>query len=359
MNEYTSTYGRGEQDMAGPMTSELAGGELREARTRWLSDRLEPDVDRWRRSQFNLMLEELAQKALDESVRLGESVAQMRDRIEDAYDLLCNVRSALSPTDWYALKDADEEEKKAEDARRQIVWYRKDPQRAMAEGYDSAHLVKYDPAELHEHVATYLERPWLGRTMLEWALVDAMMYREISQYADALKRDFLPGKRDIIGRSEAYEAARGELAKMSKAILKQQLEKAAWKLGLLVVGPPALALYLLMEASYQELGSGLGVAWFFLFAAWVAYRVCRFLYHKVTKREDPREKAWRLWNGMAGVYKLTEGPVINPVHLRDALLRTRDQGAVWDGPLYAMVDRIVARDPSAWVISERYAYRSA
>lgn len=90
---------------------------------------------------------------------------------------------------------------------------------------------------------------------------------------------------------------------------------------------------------------------------WAVIKFCRWLYRRATGYQDPTTKILKLWHEMADVYKLTAGPVINPTMLRDALLKTRDAGAVWVAPLYVLVERIIARDASAWVISDRYAYK--
>ena len=64
-----------------------------------------------------------------------------------------------------------------------------------------------------------------------------------------------------------------------------------------------------------------------------------------------------LYAEMAQVYRQLEGPVINPTMLRDALHKSREKGAVWDAPVFPLIDRIVARDPSVWTISEDLLFR--
>jgi hypothetical protein len=54
---------------------------------------------------------------------------------------------------------------------------------------------------------------------------------------------------------------------------------------------------------------------------------------------------------MCDVYELLQGPVINPAVLRDAILKSKDAGAVWDGSVYALIDRIIACDPAVWIAS--------
>jgi hypothetical protein len=56
----------------------------------------------------------------------------------------------------------------------------------------------------------------------------------------------------------------------------------------------------------------------------------------------------KLWDKMYEVWRMLEGPVINPTMLRDQQMKTREAGAVWDPPIYALIDRAIARDPTAW-----------
>jgi hypothetical protein len=53
----------------------------------------------------------------------------------------------------------------------------------------------------------------------------------------------------------------------------------------------------------------------------------------VTGKTHPRAKPFVLWDQMYEVWRLLEGPVINPTLVREMMVKTRDQGAVWDVPV--------------------------
>jgi hypothetical protein len=49
------------------------------------------------------------------------------------------------------------------------------------------------------------------------------------------------------------------------------------------------------------------------------------------------------------VWKLLEGPVINPTLVREMMVKARDQGAVWDAPTWSVIDRVSQYDRAVWI----------
>jgi hypothetical protein len=68
----------------------------------------------------------------------------------------------------------------------------------------------------------------------------------------------------------------------------------------------------------------------------------------VTGKTHPRAKPFVLWDQMYEVWRLLEGPVINPTLVREMMVKTRDQGAVWDVPVWSIIDRAIQHDPAVW-----------
>jgi hypothetical protein len=77
-----------------------------------------------------------------------------------------------------------------------------------------------------------------------------------------------------------------------------------------------------------------------------AIRFMRRLIGKV----DPRTHAFGVWDQMYDVWRLLEGPVVNPTLVREAMIKSRDQGAVWNNVSWSLVDRVIAIDPAVWVV---------
>ncbi len=53
---------------------------------------------------------------------------------------------------------------------------------------------------------------------------------------------------------------------------------------------------------------------------------------------------------MYDVWKQLEGPVVNPTLVREAMIKSRDKGAVWDTVSWSLIDRVIAIDPAVWVV---------
>jgi hypothetical protein len=58
----------------------------------------------------------------------------------------------------------------------------------------------------------------------------------------------------------------------------------------------------------------------------------------------------RRWNQMYRVWLLLEGPTVNPTLVREIMVKTRDQGAVWDMPVWSIIDRVIQHDPAVWTV---------
>ena len=65
---------------------------------------------------------------------------------------------------------------------------------------------------------------------------------------------------------------------------------------------------------------------------------------------DPTVKAKKLWEEMYRVWKLLEGPVVNPTVFKEALVNSKEAGAVWDMTTYSIIDKVIADDPAVWVV---------
>jgi hypothetical protein len=60
---------------------------------------------------------------------------------------------------------------------------------------------------------------------------------------------------------------------------------------------------------------------------------------------------------MHNAYRMLGGPVVDPTRVQRALDAAAEKGAVWDGAVYAVLNRVIARDPTAWVTDDSYSYR--
>ncbi len=185
---------------------------------------------------------------LAEHGRIGQAyVRPWRPTLSDARDDLWSTWHALAPDDAKNFKfDEDDSEEDSEDTSeekeeklridrmRHSIWYRRDPEAALSEGWTSRHYVGGEREGLVEQVAAYLERPWLRHPTLDWIFLGALLFLEICTFGEAIKRDIAPAKRDFLGLNPAYFKAKGNIEKMNTEYLKAGLRRLVNKFIVLV-----------------------------------------------------------------------------------------------------------------------------
>jgi hypothetical protein len=90
-----------------------------------------------------------------------------------------------------------------------------------------------------------------------------------------------------------------------------------------------------------------------IISGWLGPKFLRFIVrvcYALAGKTHPLAKAFALWNEMYEVWKLLQGPVVNPTLVREMMAKTRDEGAVWDTPAWSIADRVIQHDPAVWVI---------
>jgi hypothetical protein len=73
-------------------------------------------------------------------------------------------------------------------------------------------------------------------------------------------------------------------------------------------------------------------------------------------RKTPLEEKIELFELMHDAYRQLAGPVVDPTRAKRALEAAADKGAAWDGAVYAILNRVIARDPGAWVTDDSHSY---
>jgi hypothetical protein len=310
-------------------------------------------------SQINELVNQVAEKVLTYSQSIGEGEDAFRDRLSDAIDVIRSTKYILSPP----LRDRTGANSKLDDAKWETkqkqsehrVWYRRDLGRAFQEGWDFDQNEGFDRDELGGEIAKYLERPWMENRTLEWIFLDSLIFEETREFGDVIKRS-LPGRRNLIGLNWAYLEAGGNLDKMQLLQLRNTLIAKCLKLAF-YVGMPVVATWWAWTHGHEQQALFGGLAYAAILVLVIAFRTLRRLLQIGQPIEKtPQQRSAELYTQMCNVYELLKGPVINPSVLRESIMQARISGAVWNSPVYALIDRIVARDPAVWTISERYLY---
>lgn len=200
----------------GPTLSVREAAEYTKA---WMDGQFEPE-QRFEPNQKRWLMRQLANQALTETMRTDGDGNDFHDRLVQAYDLLHSTWLVVTPDKlkgWDRRGEPTEEERKAEGAAKRVLWKRRDPLKGYQEGLESPYQTDFSKDDFAHYVADYLARPWMRQPVLDWIFVDAFVTRELSVFGEEVKRQYMPGRRDMLGVfHHRYFDAKGNLAEMMK-----------------------------------------------------------------------------------------------------------------------------------------------
>lgn len=161
--------------------------------------------------------------------------------------------------------------------------------------------------------------------------------KALSAFGEQLKMRWLSGKHE-----PSYIKAQGNLGEMTKSHLYKVLKRwILWEVAF-----PIAAIWAAFHWNYDSLG--LGLAGIYLVATTVFIGI--WLVGRLKGKVHPRKRVFRLWYQMYEVWRRLEGPVVNPSLVREAMINSTNQGAVWDAVSWSLIDRVIATDSAVWVI---------
>jgi hypothetical protein len=338
-----------------PVTEQSAAKIARE----WINDR--SDIPRDHHAQARWLMDQLAQLCIAESLRQNEDEDQLCNRVSDAADILSSTWYLAAPpfaTKWWGdnEKPSSETQKEIEAAKR-VIWVRHDPQRSFQSGWDSKHYISLDKSSLNSTIADYLGRPWLRHAALDWIFLDMTITGELCALGEFLKERCLPGPKDkLFGTHQQYAKAKGNLTKMRKVDWNSTLERMNnwfW----LAIGFPIAIIWGAFHFGFQSSGfwlSGIYAAIWIVVSILKLLKFVRRLITRLSGQIEPTLRPFQLWDEMYKVWRLLEGPVVNPTMVREAMHKSADQGAVWDTISWSLIDRVISLDPAIWIVAYRY-----
>lgn len=318
--------------------------------TRWIDIRLSPGED-FDGHQMRWLMTQLAIRALAETIKTGGDGSAYSERLHQSYTVLRRAQAALSggKHQWWGSPAEDQARKAAE----RVMWQRRDPGRGYVEGYESRYQTSLREDQFNRCVADYLAQPWMRHPVLDWMLVDAIVTHELSRFGEAVKKAEEPGDPWRRGR---YLRARGNLEELRnlkwKAEFQLQLACAAFFIVVPLLG---------IGAAFHFDWTITGI-WLLGIYTLVVINELWSLVVKLIRRSvpGPESSSQTLWREMYEVWRLLEGPVVNPMLVGAELARTTRRGARWNSAAWSIVVRAMEHDPLEWVVvpAERDAARS-
>lgn len=215
---------------------------------------------------------------------------------------------------WY---NADEKEKPRFFWRHQSFNFFKlnDPTR----GFD------IDRGELSAAAADYLKSKGARTDRLDWVFLDAIVFAELESLAQVVFEARSPMAAAFANRSEG----RYLLLRLVLWLLSFAFNFVVWPGG-------AIYLFAIDHPIWATIVGGWWVVWL------IAMIVTS------PKRWRARRKAKRLLEYLIGFYGMLNQETISPRKLKEALDVATADGVVLDGAVFTIIDRMLARDPTAF-----------
>ncbi|AJZ57033.1 hypothetical protein OI25_7616 [Paraburkholderia fungorum] len=176
--------------------------------------------------------------------------------------------------------------------------------------------------EMLRVAAEYLSHPEIRTNKFDWLLLDAIVFAELDAYSWHIS-------------GFAATLASGNVVKY--LALLALFNGIGFVFGYLLL--PAIA-YFVVSRGHETTGWAIAALW----AVSVVWSLIGLPFRWKTRRKN---KA--LLNRMLDLYRLLGDSTISPRLLKNSLERAATEGVVLDGAVFSIVDRIVARDATAFV----------
>jgi hypothetical protein len=326
----------------------------------WLDDRIKYSCKEYTRSKKRWLMNELSKQCISETIRLHEDQFALQDRLQIALDIVDSISYQSAPNftkNWRVFEDKELslDEQKEIDLASQDVWRRRDPKKSFQEGFESKYYLDSNKNEIEAISAEYFSHSWSQHSILDWMLMDISISAELCAYGEELKKHCLPGKKDLwgLGFHEKYFTANGNLEKMTKINWSERTERFLTKVFVAIIAPIAI-IWLADRYKYETTALAIGIAYgviAFIYLAFKSINLISWAYKKILGRPtNPKLKFFKLWDEMYDVWLRLEGPVLNPSIIKEAMIKSANNGAVWGNSAWAFVDRAIQKDSAVWLI---------
>ena len=250
------------------------------------------------------------------ALRNGSTLEQYRQMLNRAGGVVEELFDGLH-ANKYQPKD---------DEKPRGFWYHQDfdPLRTQ----DLTRGIDIDKDHLLQAAAVYLGCPEICLNRLDWIFLDAIIFAELDAFGDYLLTTYGGLARIFAGRSQgkyfAYKLLFSALVFLVKFVI-----------------PPAFAYELGVNG--HQTGAIIVVGVWALLIVWglIGYPF----------RWRARQKAKKLLQQLIDLYGLLGSSTISPRKLKEKLDNAANAGVVLDGAVFSIVDRIIARDATAFLPS--------
>jgi len=173
-----------------------------------------------------------------------------------------------------------------------------------------------------------------------------MITREICAVGEDIKMNAMP--RPLFSVHRSYLETKGKLKEMKS--VDWPTTGLVLLINTLFIGVPLGASYGVLQFGNETVGWFLLFAYLLIIAIVLVAKIAQWFPRGFRKLgSDDRLNPLLLWEKMYAVWRSLDGPVVNPSVVREEMMKSRDEGAVWPVPAWALIDRIIEIDPAVWV----------
>lgn len=292
-------------------------------------------------------------KALRRVMRTADNF--FKDKRRDDYDIEMEIRSALQTIQ--SIQDAlnpkprreePESVQKKYESRLNALWWHHNVDAAFDGGTASPEMDYIEQNELSYAIRDYLKIPWLHDPILEFMMVDALVYAEVNGLGESIKEKIF--KQRVGGGLEAvtkYVKWDRSVRGIDKFAKSKESSLLVWKLLGYVAVP--LALYFGIKV---WLGKSIAWSLAIIYVACIAgaMTLLEVLPHFFPWRGKNEDVAILLpaFQEARGAYMVVGMHPWNPVYIKEILLIAARKGVIWKSGIFALIERAIARDPVLW-----------
>jgi hypothetical protein len=187
-----------------------------------------------------------------------------------------------------------------------------------------------DKGALSQAAAEYLSKPEIRTDRLDWIFLDAIVFQELDSFAEQV----ISSRGGTGVNWAAAFAGDSELKYYGLSLL-------FWVIGVGVGYVTPLALCYFLFSREHQLAGGIVLGVWALLLIW---RIATYPFRWRTRR-----RATKLLAHLIELYNQLGGNTINPRRWKQLLEAAAADGVVLDGAVFTIIDRAIARDPTAFL----------
>ncbi len=286
-----------------------------------------PDKDRWR--QVNNIKTNLITLIKERSILENLSVKEYEWRVRKAFDLVDDIKSSLTKSE--GLFEDKAKKKHWSSQKEQLIWFHMSTE--VIQGEDMENLPGIDYQSLSETASSYLSNSWMQHDYIDWILLDSLIYAEIKDFRE---QHLMGATYGDLNWSYAFHEGDSNKQMWTEFLLPKVIFSLRYIIPATTI---AILFYFNLEKTTVIVGA--------IYALYLLLRLVCWPKRNSQKREITlrKNKSEKIYEWMGRVYVCCSTPIISPGVIRKMLYDGAEDGRLFNGVVYALVDSIFLKNP--------------